>query len=177
MTQSSSQAKKPALCVSDLPKATSTPRGAQPVVDTGARQNGDHDDKDSNDGEAKRFSTSSELTQISTTDSSSNGDDLENELIDQAVLNKNLKRHISEQSQKSISLSDVESEDASSAGSRKGDSNEAAFSFLPPPVPTSSPPSLDADEIKSSKWNPEPVGTLASDVILRYYWHSKLRLR
>lgn len=167
LSQSSSGAKKTTtLYVSDLPKATSTPRSAQPVVDTGARQNGDHDDKD--DDEAKRFSTSSELTQISTTDVSSHGDDLENELIDQAALNKNLKRHVSEQSQKSIALSDVVLEEATATGSVSN--NETALSFLPPPVPTSPPPSLEAEEVKPSKWNPRPadVAVTATDVVLRY---------
>ena len=124
------------------PVATSTPRSAQPVVDIGARQNGDQDGKDSN--EAKRQSTSSTLTQVSTTDISSHGDELENddELIDAVALNKNLQKHAREreQSQKSIALSDVVLEEASVAsgeGGRKGE--------VPPPVPTSPPPSLEME--------------------------------
>ena len=112
------------------------------MVDTGARQNGDHDGKNSNEDEARRYSTSSELTQVSTTDISSHGDDLDNELIDQAALNKNLQRHMSEHSQKSIALSDVVIEDV---GTPKKSSNEASLSFLPPPVPTSPPPSLEPE--------------------------------
>lgn len=163
------------LVTSD-PRATSTPiRGAQPVVDVGARQNGDQDGKDSNDDEAaRRFSTSSELTQVSTTDISSHGDDLEqNELIDQVTLNKNLQRHASEQSQKSIALSDVVLEDATASEARQlGDTNETALSFLgPPPVPMSPPPSLENEEDRSSKWTQRPaevaLSATAADVVLR----------
>lgn len=138
-------------------------------MDTGARQNGDQDGKDSNDDEAaKRFSTSSELTQVSTTDISSHGDDLETELIDQVALNKNLQRHTSEHSQKSIALSDVVLEDATAAVTRKGDTNnEASFSFLPPPVPTSPPPSLETEEVRPSKWMPRPAEATAADMVLR----------
>ncbi len=122
------------------PVATSTPRSAQPVVDVGAGQNGDHDGKDSN--EAKRQSTSSTLTQISTTDISSHGDELENddELIDAVVLNKNLQRHAREQSQKSLALSDVVLEEASAASGAEGRRGE-----IPPPIPTSPPPSLEME--------------------------------
>lgn len=138
-------------------------------MDVGARQNGDQDGKDSNDDEARRFSTSSELTQVSTTDVSSHGDDLEqNELIDQMALNKNLQRHASEQSQKSIALSDVVLEDATVSGTRQGDTNETALSFLPPPVPTSPPPSLEAEEDRPSKWTQRPAEVaLSADVVLR----------
>lgn len=122
-----------------FPRATSTPRNAQPVINSEARKNGgQEDDKDSID-EAKRLSTSSDLTQVSTTDISSHGDDLENELIDRAALNKNLQNNALEHSQKSIALSDVILEE-SSVG-KKSETNEG----FPPPVPTSLPPSLDMD--------------------------------
>lgn len=138
-------------------------------MDVGARQNGDYDGKDSNDDEARRFSTSSELTQVSTTDISSHGDDLEqNDLIDQVALNKNLQRHTSEQSQKSIALSDVVLEEATASGMRQEDT---ALSFLPPPVPTSPPPSLETEEDKPSKWMQRPadveLSATAPDVVLR----------
>lgn len=161
--------------LSDLPRATSTPRSAQPVVETGARQNGDH--RDSNEDEAKRFSTSSEFTQVSTTDISSHGDDLDNELIDQVTLNKNLQRHVSDQSQRSIAaLSDVVLEDTTSA--------VATLSFLPPPIPTSPPPDLETEGsvdrvgfikhdllyvgITASKWmpsQPEEVALRATNIM------------
>ena len=112
------------------------------MVDSEARRNGDHDGNDSNGDEAKRFSTSSELTQVSTTDISSHGDDLESELIDQAALSRNLQRHASEQSQKSIALSDVVLEDATMGGSA---SAGYAENHSPPPVPTSPPPSLEVE--------------------------------
>ena len=128
--------------------ATSTPRSAQPVEDVGARQNGDHEEgRDSND-EAKRLSTSSELTQISTTDISSHGDDLDNELIDQAELNKNLRRAAGERSQNSVALSDVVLEEASLG--RKGEIAEASLDF-PPPVPTTPPPSLSLDDLTQGR--------------------------
>ena len=141
-------------------------------MDVGARQNGYHDGKDSNDDEARRFSTSSELTQVSTTDISSHGDDLDqNELIDQVALNKNLQRHTSEQSQKSIALSDVVLEEATASGVRQVDINETALSFLPPPVPTSPPPSLETEEDRPSKWTLRPadvaLSATAPDVVLR----------
>ena len=131
-------------------------------MDVGAGQNGDQDGKDSN--EAKRQSTSSTLTQVSTIDISSHGDELENdeeeeeeeeELIDAAALNKNLQRHAAaaasaavlgqQQSQKSIALSDVVLEEASledvsmtsGRGGRKGE--------VPPPIPSSPPPSLETE--------------------------------
>lgn len=130
----------------NLPVATSTPRSAQPVVDSGARQNGYHEGKDSED-EAKRLSTSSELTQVSTTDISSHGDELEYEMIDQVALNKNLQRQAREQSQNSVALSDVVLEEASLSSSRgvgKREMAEASFGF-PPPIPTSPPPSLEPE--------------------------------
>lgn len=133
------------MCLDNLPRATSTPRSAQPVVDSEARQNSDHDGNDLNGDEAKRFSTSSELTQVSTTDVSSHGDDLENELIDQAALNRNLQRHALEQSQKSIALSDVVLEDATMGGRASAGDNHS-----PPPVPTSPPPSL---EVEGKTWS------------------------
>lgn len=135
-------ADKKSLAIADkLPVATSTPRSAQPVVDSGARQNGDQEGRDSNEDEAKRLSTSSELTQVSTTDISSHGDDLDNEMIDQAALNKNLQKHAREQSQNSVALSDVVLEEASAS---KGEMVEVSLG-IPPPVPTSPPPSAETE--------------------------------
>ena len=130
------------------PVATSTPRSAQPEVESGAGQNGSYEGKGFDEDEAKRLSTSSELTQVSTTDMSSHGDDLENEIIDQVALNKNLKRHATppkDQSQ-SIALSDVVLEEASlgHAPRKAGEMAEPSLG-LPPPVPSSPPPSLEAE--------------------------------
>ncbi len=110
--------------------ATSTPRGAEPVIDMGAYRNGDYEGNEPNEEKAKRLSTSSELTQVSTTDISSHGDDLDDEIIDPVALNINLQNH-----QKSIALSDIEVK----MDSWLQDSQ-------PPPPPTSPPPSLDDDE-------------------------------
>ena len=133
---------RPSLCdhyfLDNAPKATSTPRGADPVTDTGASQNGHQDGKEPDEDEAKRFSTSSELTQVtvSTTDLSSHGDELE--IIDQKALSKNLQKYAVDRSQTtSIALSDVVVE-----MEHEGDTGE-----FPPPIPNSSPPSLEMEGI------------------------------
>lgn len=130
--------------------ATSTPRGAQPEEDFGARQNGDSEGNAFNEDEAKRLSTSSELTQVSTTDISSHGDELENEMIDRVTLNKNLQEVGSGvHSPNSVALSDVVLEEASL--SRRGEMAEASLGY-PPPIPTSPPPSLEPEGKKATKF-------------------------
>ena len=74
------------------------------------------------------------MTEVSVTDSSSHGDDLDNELMDQVALNKNLQRHCMEQSPRSIALSDVQVE-----------VEHGTTGDPPPPVPNSPPPSLEVE--------------------------------
>ena len=135
--------------VSGSPVATSTPRGVG--VEDHFNTSADSNERDVN---TRRSSTSSDLTQISTTDISSHGDRDDHEDEDKDVTPKNISE-TSPRSQTYVSsmassgsersreltakLSDVEV-------SLEGVSHLRSVSDSPPPLPLSPPPSLDIDD-------------------------------